>query len=380
MYKYYLIPFFCVFILDSISYLTGFHFGLSIPIGFFGYVTGVVLFFKNFKIESGFILFYFWLFVFLIWYNFVVFFSVTSELSDLFYSVKVLGYIGVGGALALYVKKVKKNSHVFNSLLLAAMVFTTYLSTEVFSVGVEDFNYLRVADAVALSGYFLLSRIESKLFNHVFFVAISIALFILGSRFSFFTFLSVYMLVVFTVGYNFRGRAISILLLAIVVVNIAPLAEHWESGGRIINLLLSPTDDSSFSARKTLNDVGENVIATHFFTGDFGYYRVEGNAGGYIHNFQSYTADFGVVGLLFSFVIFFYLVKLLYNYVIEKDTVSSFLPLCFILYALIGFLFAKSWNYYALFFCLGFAINFYSNKPGAYVTKLRSNFVYRIRN
>lgn len=355
-----LIPFLCIFLLDSLSYLMGFYLGVAVPLGFFGYLLGFFYFFLLVNKDRRNLFFLCGLSFFLIWFYFSVLLSEHYEPLDLFYSIKVIGYFGVGVALAKYSNLASENNFFVAFVLFILIILVGYFCNAVIDMGESEFNYLRIADAVAISGFFLISLMRNKLYSILCFLLVSSILFMAGSRYSFFAFVFTYLVVVFLLHFEVKGKILALSLLSLGVTITYTSFTEIESKNRIVNLVISPTEDSSYTARKYLNDIGDEVIYNNLFTGDFGYYRAFGEGGGYIHNVKSYVADFGLIGLMFITMVLTYFLYFIFKSYLHRGSQNIELTLYFLLYVLVGILFAKSWNYYPLFFCLGFCFSFFN--------------------
>lgn len=194
----------------------------------------------------------------------------------------------------------------------------------VYSVGIYRFAYFLIS---LLGIYFTYSR--SSLY---FFIVSIFAFEIVLKRNIYFLFLSV--------------------LGGVGVFAVAILGGAADS--RFLVLLADPWSDASFVGRLGYLKEGVEDISNNFLFGSYGYEVLrDGDTGGYIHNFLSYWAAYGVMYFIFlSLIIFFICIYIFRNLSFFRDNVFFHFPVLMFIYAFISGMVSKAYVWPFLWFSI----------------------------
>jgi hypothetical protein len=226
----------------------------------------------------------------------------------------------------------------------------------------QSFNYLALGDALALWSFLLMGayRRTSRIQLLVYVVA-TVLLFFSFSRTSFYLFLAwggAYLWLSImshrTVVRAVVGMAISITTVGALVL---VLREHQATIGaspllnRMVSILLNIGADSSFQARATLLGEGWAVLRHDWLLGRYmSEWWQTGLPGGYLHNWLSFLAAYGIVPFV-SFVVL--AVALLRRARVLLAGGSGPLPLVTVLFCLSAIIVARSYVWSPIWFAFG---------------------------
>lgn len=347
--------------LDFIAYMLGGKLGVNIPIGFLGVVISIFFIVIFFLIErKSKVILVSVIFIFLIiGMFFIMLFSNNSRLDDYFYLLKIVGAFLSGIAFINYIYQVEieklKVIIGFLWLLMILLLITIGLT--------EGDNYLRLSDAFALTSLFLLGTVNKPRYQIIIFVFSVIGLYYLESRSGLFLFLisSIFLMVLKNnVIKAFLYIMPFIILSYLYIQNINSSITDYNDN-RFLRIIFSKDSDTSLNARNYLNEFGWSVYKNNFYFGDFGYSRHSLGEGMYAHNYISFLAEFGLMGLLvlafftYSFVVFFII------FFKDKEKNYSYLVLGFVLFGSLGLIFSKSFHWIYIYFCMGAILSYSFN-------------------
>lgn len=339
--------FLLIFPLDYIAYTLG-HIGFpSIPIGFFGAALSfalIVIFFlnKGLRITDLFI------FLFLGSFVFFIVLAQNAERMDYLYWAKTIGIFFTGLMMYDYFKQKNSLSFKYISLfLLIIMSIFTLMYT-------PDGNYLRLSDAFVITSLFLISY-QKRFFVTLLTVAISsFALYEIGSRAGvlIYTFIAI---ILIYVKYGFRRFSFflppALYVLYQFVMSLNDSITNYNDN-RLLRLLFSSDTDTSLNLRKTFNELGYQEFVNHPILGNFGYYRNIYGEGSYAHNYISYLAEFGIIGIAFLILLVgLYVVFVIQNFKLRTNYNLFIFALS--TFCIIGLASAKSYYWIAPFLALG---------------------------
>ncbi|MDC5278121.1 O-antigen ligase domain-containing protein, partial [Acinetobacter baumannii] len=286
--------FLLIFPLDYIAYTLG-HIGFpSIPIGFLGTTISFLLPFiffmkKGLRVSDLNIL------VFLGSFSFFIALSQNAVRMDYLYWIKTIGIFFVGLMMYDYFRQRNSISYKYISvaLLIIMSVFTMRYT--------PDGNYLRLSDAFVITSLFLVSY-QKRFFVTLITVAISsFALYEIGSRAGVLIYTLIAIILIYA-KYGFWKFSFFIPPAAYVLYQFILSMNNSitdYNDNRLFRLLFSSDTDTSLNLRKTFNELGYQEFLNHPIFGNFGYYRNIYGEGSYAHNFISYLAEFGVIGIVF---------------------------------------------------------------------------------
>ncbi|EXA60631.1 O-antigen ligase like membrane family protein [Acinetobacter baumannii 1035119] len=339
--------FLLIFPLDYIAYTLG-HIGFpSIPIGFLGTTISFALFFifflkKDLRISDLNIL------VFLGSFSFFIALSQNAVRMDYLYWAKSIGMFFVGIMMYDYFKQ--KNSifykHISILLLIIMSIFTLRYT--------PDGNYLRLSDAFVITSLFLVSY-QKRFLVTILTVAIScFALYEIGSRAGVLIYSLIAILLIYA-KYGFWKFSIfvppALYVLYQFIMNLNESITNYNDN-RLFRLLFSSDTDTSLNLRKTFNELGYQEFLNHPVLGNFGYYRNIYGEGSYAHNYISYLAEFGIIGIAFLIlVVGLYVVFVIQNFKIRTNYNLFIFALS--TFCIIGLASAKSYYWIVPFLALG---------------------------
>ncbi|WP_180161122.1 O-antigen ligase [Acinetobacter sp. YH12064] len=352
--------FLMIYPLDFISYMISSNWGLEIPIGFVGSLISIFifLFFYFFISSKRNLIIYIFVCVFAVFMGYLMWISNNANLLDYFYLLKISGAFCCGILFFSFLRKTDakkiKNIILFFWILMFLLIFN-------FDLGE---NYLRLSDAFALVCLLYISMLDKIKYQVLFLILSVMGLYFLESRAGLLLFLLSVVPLIFLKN-NFLK--FSLVLSPIVLLAYYYILRLNESilnynDNRFLRLIFSTDSDTSLNERKYLNEMGWETFLSNKFVGDFGYYKYSLGEGSYAHNYISFLAEFGVLGLfiLVAFLIFC-LISLFKLYTSKTIFYFDYIVLSFILFGLFGVLFAKSFYWLYFFFCFGVIFSYYSS-------------------
>lgn len=348
---------FLFFILAYPFYLVsvGFNIGENFNLIYYSIITGLCFFFSSYIFFHKNIFSYIFIFLLL----FSLFLTISSEYYnylDLINFLRFLGYFSVG---CLFFDVIKKNefNKIFYIILFSICVSFTFFFD--FSQG----NYLYYADSIVALSFLIISIFkDNKLICLLVFLATIISLYFINSRSSIIFFFISFIIVFFYInGFKKTFIIISPLLISIssFLVYLNNNLDNYQ-GHRLLRLIFDRESDTSLSARLIVNEFGKETFLKNSFTGDFGAYRPIYGDGLYAHNFYSFLAEFGIIGLIFLFyiiAIFLFSIYFIFNNRLSIRRENVFLLMCLI-YSMLGLFLSKSYVWLFLYFTIGLAVSF----------------------
>lgn len=167
----------------------------------------------------------------------------------------------------------------------------------------ERFDYLSFSDKFALASLFIISTIKNKYLKVLSGLLCGLLLTLTLSR----TSLYVYVLIIFVIciRYFINSKKKLLIISVILVLSLITLfklrdglmtSSFISQNNRMGVLLYDYQSDGSYQGRQMLKTLGEEIIRDNWFFGKF-FYEVEndGKSGDYIHNIESYWAEYGFV-------------------------------------------------------------------------------------
>lgn len=343
------IAFLLIFPLDYISFVLTYLYNVHLPLGFFGHlITFLIIFILILgkKLSTSNILEFMVIAMFIL----PISISKNSQDQDYLLLLKMLGGFSIGIYLFNFLKVRKILIRNVSNLLVILM-------TILISIQPPIGNYLRLADA------FVVTSLFSLIYNRNFFTFVIInfisiySLYIIGSRSGLISY-TILSLILFYLKY---GAVKFLFFIPLVIYKVIEFFLTYNqtivdyNQNRLFRLIFDTEDDTSLNLRKSLNKFGYKIFLQHPITGDFGYYRsIFRGEGFYAHNYISYLAEFGVIGILFllifsiKYIIFF---KGFYNQKVRKE--HDLYIFCLTTLSVIGVISAKSFIWLIPFVALG---------------------------
>lgn len=358
--------FLIMFPLDTIFSALSKFLEFEFPVGMFGILLSFIsipLVIKKSRRELKYILLYL---LFIISIILIVSFSPRVVWLDYYFWVRSLAFFTAGYLLFDWISKSLYS--ISNDLQFLIFLVAIISSLPLFW-NFDDFNYLRLSTAFLLSVFLLISFVKSRWIMSFLFILFLVPLYHYESRFSFLAFFII-IPIVFLLEVRFAlGIILSVLALFFVwiiygfgyVLFIQLDSVHAD---RFLRLIYATDQDTSLISRNELSLYAYEIFIDNPVFGVYKYYRDFGSEGAYAHNIVSFWAELGIIGVIYSFFLIvvclfsaFKAVKVLrYNYFVAR----------FVLYAsllaLLGVLFAKSYDWSVLYFsfglCLAFSLNY----------------------
>lgn len=355
-----LLSFICAYPLDAIFFGLHSRMGIKIPIGFLGILLSIAVLimslFVRQKTKNYIVVYIIGLYFFIC--TLLLFRSELSNWGDVYYFLVALGQISVGYYLIDYFLK-KDNGKI--SMFFLFSIIACFIIYLIPSSG-SYYNYLRSADAIVITSFFLLAQTKSRQFIFIIFLVTLITLYYVNSRAS----IILYCVSTFLYFGILWGKVRTLLIATVCSIIFGSWLFYIYNtidnihNNRLVRLLFQRENDTSLSARIMLKEKAKAVFHSNPLTGEFAYYRAEGLQGAYAHDYFSLIADFGIIGIVIVFLIFscflFSLLKL--NKVIKNNNAISVFgfSLMVIMYAVLGFLLAKDYTWNPLFLGVGLSI------------------------
>ena len=171
-------------------------------------------------------------------------------------------------------------------------------------------NYLYYSDSLVIYSFFILALLGNKnrfsfLSALLVFILTSTCLYFVNSRSAILFFVASFVAYFFTV----HGLKKSLLIMPPIFLSVFSFIFYINStldnydGHRLLRLIFDRDTDTSLGAREVVNQFGKDTFYNNWFTGDFGLYRGIFGDGLYAHNYYSFLAEFGIIGVLMIFYI-----------------------------------------------------------------------------
>lgn len=368
-YSYFAFFIFLIFnFFDPVFYGVYNRFGIYVPVGFIGILFSFILLARLFFIRNKNDVKISLIALLFLAPVISVFASDYGAIKDIYGWFKLSGNYAFGVFFALYLFCYgKKDEKVIVSCFVFLIVFLLGFITRYDLEG--DENYLRIATSISFLSILSLSIVESSFWRVLIFVSSVVCLYVIGSRFA----LLSYVLSVIFVSLYF-SKSIK-LILVFVFITAAMFITHKIAlnaylqldsvhSNRFLRLLFESESDTSLNGRKYLSEWAWDIFRENIWFGKYKYYRAMESEGSYAHNFISYWAELGVLGILMTVSVFFINAKALFTIRIDfnnpnkiKRALLKFLALS-ILIQMLGFLFAKSYVWEVTYFVTGMSFSY----------------------
>lgn len=299
------------------------------------------------------------------------------------YAGFVLSFVSYFAVGVCFQKLVSANYSLVLALVLVLMIAPILAVTDYSTLSIPfreifektGINYLLFGDMIALFCFMLIGSSLLKDRNFcaifIFFMLISVVLFINGSRTSFAVFVFCF-LFCYAVSQGFSIRFFiyltSLFVLSAMIylfVSSAGLDTSQFEKSRMLSILSSGSNDGSLVNRDLILEGGLRRISEHFIEGDIGgqvAHPYGGSPlGSYMHNILSYWEQFGLIGFA-SFLIAWLALgySLLQAFIIEGNRNVRLSVSAMFLYSIISMLFSRAfvhtvfmfvWSYLYLYIC-----------------------------
>ena len=359
-----LVVFLLIFPLDSIFYFLGDFTGFDVPVGILGIVlAGLCI--PCFSKDLGLPLIGFFTYALLVLFLIIV--TVASSNSswlDLYFWLRAVALF-VSGYL---VYKFFVEFNVKKYLPLFYFIFLVLLFISIAFEIPDETNYLRVSGGALLLSLFILAIEDSRFRVLIFIPLVFLMLYKFESRFSIISFFFAVLCYVFVISGRFTRLSLLIFIPLSMMVGYQIGNYYFQEldsihAVRLLRLIYETENDTSLNARSELSSEALNIFTENPLLGEFKYYRSGGSGGGYAHNFLSYWAEFGLIGIFFTLFAFFafifsFLKSLCLLKLKRPGPRAAFL--CSVVFVL-GFLFAKSYVWSYTYWFIGFSLGFISN-------------------
>ena len=344
------------FSFDAFFYPFSVLIDVNIPVGFFGVVLGFLLFL--FLLKSCFLRkVKFPAFISLIpIVFFLIYQSDFSVKSDYYIWLRVLSIFSVGYFFSLWVFRggLELNSSVFIFLFYLIFCFLCLVLSKV-----EGFNYLRVSDAFALTSILIAVMFkDSYLKNLLIFLIGGVVLYYIGSRGGLALFFISFVFMAFRANSYSKYYLVFSFSFFIFIGYLYFFYKYTSisdiNNNRFLRIVFETQNDTSLIAREALQEHAIDVIKGNFYLGKYAYYRDFGQDGSYAHNFLSFIAELGVVGLLLFFFLSWPQLMVIRHSIFSSRknlNVIAISTICF--YSMVGIFFAKSYVWPVFYFAAG---------------------------
>lgn len=355
------LAFILIYLFDPLSYGILGNLNINIPTGFIGILISFFLIPYFLFSEKGNAKKRMWIAFILLFPVFSAYLSGRGELHDIYFWVRALGFFVIGYYFLLFLKNFECSAKCF---FLAIFFLVITCSFFIFFDDLSE-NYLRTSNGLMIFSFFVISLSRRKDILLIIAAITLIALYSLGSRFSFFAF-AIATSFLFFIKYSFSKKIIVALLSIPFSASIFIWLKHqYEEvsnihNHRFLRLLFEKNNDTSLQGREELLSKAINIFANNPLVGDYKYYLDQGLSGAYAHNAISFWAEMGVIGITIS--IFFFVIAtksafLSYKIIKQSPLYFSFVFLSSIT-VLLGMLLAKSYVWLSLYFFSGLCYSF----------------------
>lgn len=251
-----------------------------------------------------------------------------------------------------------KNIVDFKKYFIVILLSSTFLYS---FPAAEDYNYLRSGDSLLIVSILLLFFIRKFYFIFIIFIVALLNLYVLDSRAALFLYL-IGSLIFFIRRYPLKyiiPFILSITLLLIYYLNYLYSTTSNINSNRLVRIIFEKENDTSFISREAMHNIAVEVFLNKILIGDYAYYRVGENIGHYSHDYWSFLAEFGLLGVL---IVFSILILALLNIILSLSSnktsriLLNELALIFSILLIVGIVFAKSYSWGLLYFIIGFLV------------------------
>lgn len=360
--------FFLIYVFDVWSYVVGGYYGLSVPVGFLGILMSFLLLMLLLIEKRGGMAKY--VFVISLWAPILAAYgSGRFAYADVYFWMRASALFAFGYYFFGFIKNVGFGFFGLMALRLfflgSGALLLFFFVGDARSGRAEDAsNYLRVADALMLSSFLLVVYSESKMSAIIQFCFSCVFLYFAGSRFG---------LVVFFLSTGLLFFLVWGVKTKFLMVFLAPFAifvgYHFASSlfeglssvhdNRFLRLLFSSDQDTSLLGRSMMMNRAVEVFSDNYFWGDYRYYSDQGVEGHYAHNFMSFWAEMGILGIVLTLMIFYVGIKSIsasWKYL--RDSEVHKLTFLIAITLLLGIVLAKSYYWNVMYFLVGFLFGF----------------------
>lgn len=352
--------FLLIFFFDALLYSNSGYFGFSLPVGFVGVVLSFLLipfYILQKGVGASIRLFFLLLLPLPI---ILIFLTGHGELADLYFwcralAIFIMGYYSMNILLHVDVAK-RKNIYVY-LLLFSCIIF-------IFIKGTGE-NYLRISDGLTIFSFYIISLVKSRMAFFVLSTITAVALFYIGSRFGLLAYM-LSVLLLFYVRLNFRSQIFLLVLSIPALFSVYYFLLYQYSlvtnihNNRLLRLIFERENDTSLQVRNTLLNDAIEVFENNILLGEYKYYLNNGSGGGYSHNFFSFWAELGILGVFISLSLFILIFNTLYISYKKIGIAPQYYSFPFLVtsLALMGFLFSKGYVWSLLYFSCGLSLSF----------------------
>jgi hypothetical protein len=362
-----LLLFLLLYPLDTIFHAAGATIGYNIPVGMVGIIIAFIsiplIFFERNKALLFNLIFFCISFLVI----FFVFLSERSGLQDYYFWIRTIALFTAGYLFFFWLRNYRPKRYFDKNLVLLSLLLIIMIAVP-FTLATDDLNYLRLSTGFLFSALLYYSFIDSNKTKVALLPFVLYAMFLFESRFSIMAFVLLFMLVSYLETRKLYKLIIVILFLLFAFIFYWLGYYYFNSlenihSNRLLRLIYATNQDTSLSSRSELLHNAYAVFLNNPFWGDYKYYRDLGQEGAYSHNFISFWAELGIVGIIYTLMIF---ILSIITAIKAKKLLPSNPPVArFVLYIsillVLGIVFAKSyvWSviYYALGFCSAFLFN-----------------------
>ena len=234
-------------------------------------------------------------------------------------------------------------------------LYGTFLFAFQDPVSRQVYNYLALADSLAIVGLLLMGKSDTLAFGGslVLYIFTSICLVFSYSRASFFFFLFAgFLFLVLKFGSRQKLQLLFIFFLAGIAVLTAFIKQQNLT---LIERFIAPFTESDLSmqARRELLHQGLHSLGQYWLLGHFMREVVEIGRGAYMHNWLSFWLCYGIGPFLLSIWLMFSLV--IKSWLQRKKNRLALLSFCLLIFDLLEIIFARSYIWPYFWFGLGFA-------------------------
>lgn len=212
--------------------------------------------------------------------------------------------------------------------------------------------YLAMSDAFAVIGL-LVYVYSAGFYKSLYFVISLLGIYFTYSRSSLYFFIiSIFIFEIFlkrNIYFLFISALGAVTLFVVALLNGA-------ADSRFLVLLTDPWSDPSFVGRLEFFKEGIEDISNHFLFGNYGYEVLrDGDTGGYIHNFLSYWAAYGVLYfLVLSAILFFVCLYIIRNLSFFRFNSFYHFPVLIFIYSFVSGMVSKAYVWPFLWFAVIF--------------------------
>lgn len=264
--------------------------------------------------------------------------------------------------LGLYIGNIEKYSRIilylfiFNSLLWLYYTDFSHLMINFSLIKDEEMTaiYLEMGKGYATLSMLALYVTKKRRFLSLLITLVSImVLFFINSRAS----LYIYILTLIFPMIYYQYYRLAIVVGCVLLFFLLPFFVDMDMlmNSRVLRLILHLDQDTSLHARNLFMQQELSALWEHWFWGDyFGYYK-RWSLGGYIHNYLSFWAQYGLIPFIMICFLIFYSLKVHIRYFFKYKEKVMFQNMVF-LYALVLIIGASAYMNTEIWFVLGLTL------------------------